>query len=116
MTHEYTLLVGATVLPGGDAPACEALAWAAGTILALGSEAEIREISRGDSHVMELRGRFVVPLHGCLELGAPADIAVLEADPREAHGPRDPRRLAVIRGGHLVEGSLASSDSASSTA
>jgi predicted amidohydrolase YtcJ len=107
MTHEYTLILGATVLPGGGAPPCEALAWASGTILALGSEAEIRAISRGDSHVMELRARFVVPLDGPLEVGAPADLVVLAADPRELQGPGGPRRVAVIRAGHLVEGSLA---------
>ena len=105
MTHEYTLLLGATILPGGDAPACEALAWAAGTILALGSEAEIRAISRGDSGVMAVAGRFVVPLAAPLEVGAPADLVVLETDPRDAHAPGGPRRLAVIRGGHVVEGS-----------
>ena len=107
MTHEYTLLLGATVLPGGGAPPCDAMAWAAGIILALGSEADIRAISRGDSYVMALGDRFVVPLLGPLEVGAPADLAVLASDPREAHDPDGPRRIAVIRGGHLVEGSLA---------
>ena len=116
MTHEYTLLLGATVLPGGGAPPCEALAWASGIILALGSEAEIRAISRGDSHLMELRDRFVVPLEGPLEVGAPADLAVLAADPREMRGPGGQWRVAVIRGGHLVEGSLAPGGGPSSAA
>lgn len=106
MTHEYTLLLGATILPGGDAPACDALAWAAGTILALGSEAEIRAISRGDSGVMVVRGRFVVPLATPLEVGAPADMAVLATDPRARPGSSAPRRLMVIRGGHVVEDAL----------
>jgi predicted amidohydrolase YtcJ len=102
VTHEYTLLIGATILPGGGAPACEALAWAGGTILALGSEAEIRAISRGDSDVLEIAGRFVVPLATTLEVGAPADLLVLETDPRDPHGPGDTHPVAVIRGGHLV--------------
>lgn len=109
MTHEYTLLLGATVLPGGGAPACGALAWAAGTILAVGSEAEVRAISRGDSCVMEARGRFVVPLGAPLEIGAAADMLVLEGDPRLPGDPRlhaGPAQVAVIRGGHVVEGSL----------
>ncbi|HYO41633.1 MAG TPA: hypothetical protein VES19_00410 [Candidatus Limnocylindrales bacterium] len=103
MTHEYTLLLGATILPGGDAPACSALAWASGTILAIGSEAEIRAISRGDSHVMEVPGRFIVPLGALLEIGGSADMAVLDADPRARPGSSAPRRLMVIRGGHMVE-------------
>jgi hypothetical protein len=106
MTHEYTLLLGATILPGGGAPACEALAWAAGTILALGSEAEIRAISRGDSYVMEATGRFVVPLGATLEVGDPADLVVLAVDPRRGGiGAAGRDRVAVIRGGHVVEGS-----------
>ncbi len=110
MTHEYTLLVGATVLPGGDRPACDALVWAAGTILALGSEAEIRAISRGDSHVMALPGRFVTALDSPLEVGAPADMMVLATDPRlmatgvATGADPSPGLLAVIRGGHVVEG------------
>ncbi len=103
MTHEYTLLVGATVLPGGDAPACEALAWAAGTILALGSEADVRAMSRGDSHVMALPGRFIVPLDGVLEVGAAADLAVLDRDPRLADGGGPATIVAVVRGGHVVD-------------
>jgi hypothetical protein len=116
MTHEYTLLVGATVLPGGATPPCRALAWAAGTILALGTEAEIRAMSRGDSHVMALPGRFVAPLGEPLEIGGPADLLVLATDPRlrgvepgaggEEWAQSGPRRVAVIRGGHVVEGSV----------
>ncbi len=110
MTHEYTLLVGATILPGGDAPACEAMAWAHGTILALGSGADVRAISRGDSHVLEATGLFVVPLDttldAALEIGGSADLAVLAVDPRleDAQSPGEP--IAIIRGGHVVEGEL----------
>ena len=111
MTHEYTLLVGATVLPGGGAPACEALAWAAGTVLALGTEAEVAAISRGDSHVMTFPGAFVVPLEEPLEVGGAADLAVYEDDPRDGE-PGDP--VAILRGGHvmLAGGHLAMEDQA----
>jgi hypothetical protein len=102
VTHEYTLLLGATVLPGGDAAPCEAVAWAAGTILALGSEAEIRAISRGDSHVMAFPGRYVLPLGDTLEVGSPADLLVLADAPRT--GGEAGRPVVVIRGGHVVEG------------
>jgi predicted amidohydrolase YtcJ len=99
VTHEYTLLLGATILPGAGRPPCEALAWAAGTILALGTEAEIQAISRGDSGVLTFPGAFVVPLEEPLDVGAAADLVVLERDPRLGD-PGEPQ--AVIRGGHVV--------------
>lgn len=107
MTHEYTLLVGGTVIVGGGEPDAEAIAWADDTILALGSDAEVRGISRGDSHVAEIPGAFVVSLSAPLEVGGPADVAVLDADPRGVTPgpPREPR--AVIRSGRLVAGALA---------
>ena len=99
MTHEYTLLLGATVLPGGGQPPCEAIAWAAGTVLALGSEEEIQAISRGDSAVLAFPGAFVVPLDAALDVGTPADLLVYDDDPRLGD-PGEP--VAVIRGGHIV--------------
>jgi hypothetical protein len=98
VTHEYTILTGATILPGGGQPPCEAVAWAAGTVLALGSDAEVRAISRGDSHVMAYPGAFVVPLGEVLDVGGPADLAVLASDPRT--GSSGGTAIAVIRGGH----------------
>ena len=62
VTHEYTLLLGGTIITGGSRPDAAAIAWASDTVLALGSEMEVRSISRGDSHVVEIQGRFVVPL------------------------------------------------------
>jgi predicted amidohydrolase YtcJ len=103
MTHEYTLLLGATILPGGDAEPCEALAWALGIVLAVGPDAAVRAISRGDSHVIACPGAFVVPLEGQLEAGARADLAVYAADPRGADSAQP---IAVIRGGHVVAGAL----------
>jgi hypothetical protein len=97
VTHEYTILTGATILPGGDRAPCEAIAWAHGTILALGLEAEVRAISRGDSQFLAYPGAFVVPLGETLELGGPADLKVLAGDPRSRPGTEEP--LAVFHRG-----------------
>jgi predicted amidohydrolase YtcJ len=75
------------------------MAWAAGTILALGTEAEIAAISRGDSGVLAFPGAFVLPLDATLEVGGPADLAVYDGDPRRGD-PGDP--VAILRGGHVV--------------
>ena len=52
VTHEYALLVGGLVLPGGTEPDATALAWAGGTVLAIGSDADdtvdlARRLARG---------------------------------------------------------------------
>jgi len=116
VTHEYTLLVGGTVLAGveEDAPAT-AIAWAAGTVLALGSDDQVLGTSRGDSFMVDLRGAVVVPLGPDdtpawpptrrLEIGAPADLAVLDRDPRIAAAGAV-RTLAVLHGGHVTRGAL----------
>lgn len=120
MTHLYTLLVGGTVIPGGDGPDAAAIAWAQDTILAIGPEGDVRAISRGDSHVVELQGAFVVPLAldvdagwtstGSLEVGGRADLAVLRFDPRLPMGDgavsQAVEPLALVRGGRVVAGSL----------
>lgn len=124
MTHEYTLLVGGVIIPGDDEPDASAIAWAGGTVIAIGTDAAVRAISRGDSHVIDLRGASVVPLApgsdavrppgARLEVGGPADLAVLDRDPRgtpfrapsEASGAAPVLALAVFRGGRLVAGAL----------
>jgi predicted amidohydrolase YtcJ len=117
MTHLYTLLVGGTVIPGVG-PDAEAIAWAGDTILAVGTERAVRAISRGDSHVVDLGGAFVVPLAtadtiqavgGALEVGAPADLAVVDQDPRRggsASSAAPVTTVAVVRAGIVVKGAL----------
>ena len=118
MTHRYTLLVGGTVISGRDEPDASAVAWAEDTVIALGSDDDVRTISRGDSHLIDLDGAWVVPLgeapdacwppHATLEIGGLADLAVVEDDPRRLDTP-EPRRLpaiALIRGGRVVAGRL----------
>jgi imidazolonepropionase-like amidohydrolase len=123
VTHLYTLLVGGTVIPGRDAPDATAIAWADGTVLAIGDDRAIRGISRGDSHLVDLAGATVValdpsgvaiwPTDGTLEVGGPADLVLLGEDPRSRgpseaaegpHGRSDP--IAVVKAGRIVAGRL----------
>ncbi len=118
MTHEYTLLIGGTVIVGGDESDVAAIAWAADTVIALGSDNDVLGTSRGDSHVVDLHGASVVALgegpgvvwslDAQLEVGGPADLAVLESDPRrmDASVLRRLPPLAVVRGGRVVSGTL----------
>ena len=97
MTHEYTLLVGGTVVPGGGRPNVSAIAWAADVLIALGSDDQVRATSRGDSHVVDVGGAFVEPIDDAtLEVGGPADLSVRIGG----------RVVAVVRGGRVVEGAL----------
>jgi hypothetical protein len=117
VTHLYTILVRGTVLPGRDAPPFAAIAWAGDTVIGLGSEAEMRGLSRGDSHVVDLDGAFVLPLGpavaagwppaATLEIGDRADLAIVAGDPRldEPGGTTCPT-LALIRDGVVVAGGL----------
>jgi hypothetical protein len=113
VTHEYTLLTGGRVIRGPTGAEATAIAWAADTILAIGTDEEVRAISRGDSHFVDLAGRTVVPMsedggfrwppEGQLEVGGRADLAVLLPGD-DVNG--DPRTIAVIKGGRIVSGSL----------
>ena len=132
MTHLYSIARGGIVIRGTGQPDATALAWAGGTVLALGDEAGVSSISRGDSLVAELRGACVVPLaggsdapwplRGTLEVGGPADFAVVERDPRttaaQAATAGTPPRpsigtLAIVRAGRLVSGSFSGIDPSS---
>jgi hypothetical protein len=122
VSHLYTLLVGGTVITNDGTPDVTALAWAADTLLALGSDDEVRAISRGDSRVVELGGAYVVPLGGGLDaawpppavlaVGGPADLDIVAADPRRSVGARAggtvgrPPAIAIVRGGRVVSGRL----------
>ena len=118
MTHRYTLLVGGIIIPGGDEPDATAIAWAEGTVIALGSDDDVRGVSRGDSHLVGLDGATVVPLgagpdarwpvDATLEVGGRADLVVLRHDPRAGDEPagQDLPVIAVVRGGHVVAGTL----------
>ena len=118
MTHRYTLLVGGTVISGPDHPVASAIAWAEDTVIGLGSDDEVRGMSRGDSHVIDLGGASVValaegrgpcwPVDATLEVGGRADLAVLARDPREGDlsRVRQLSALAIIRGGRVVAGEL----------
>lgn len=120
MTHRYTLLIGGTVIPGGGEADATAIAWAGDTVLAIGTDDEVRAISRGDSHLFDLGGAYVSPLEpgtnvvsptgAQLALGDRADLAVLDGDPRRpdvgAPATPQPRTLAIVRGGRVVAGAL----------
>ena len=97
MSHLYTLLVGGVVRPGGGAPEASSIAWAADTVLMIGTVDSVRAISRGDSHEVDIAGMTVVPLGETLEIGGPANLKVLDANSRT---------VAVVLGGQVVEGAL----------
>ncbi len=112
VTHEYTLLLGGRVVRGGGEPDATAVAWAAGTILAIGSDDEVRPISRGDSHFVDLAGATVIPLSdgavrwpptGKLELGGEASLAILRQRPTAGALPEP---LALVVAGRLIRGDL----------
>jgi hypothetical protein len=104
MTHEYTILIGGVVLPGGAESTCTAIAWTADTILALGTDEDVLSISRGGSVVVALQRHVVVPIAdgGVLEVGGPADLAVLPP----GSAPGDAAVVALVRSGRLVQGWL----------
>lgn len=105
MTHQYVILTGGTVVRGSDELAATAIAWAEDTIIAIGSDVEVRSISRGDSAFGDLAGALVTPLEavGRLEVGGPASFEIREGD--QGTGDRGPS-LAVVRHGRVVAGAL----------
>jgi predicted amidohydrolase YtcJ len=118
VTHLYTLLLGGTVITGRDEPDASAIAWAADTVIAIGTDDEVRRTSRGDSRVIDLGGAVVLPLDetggarwppaATLEVGGRADLVLLEHDPRRAVVPAGRRlsTIALVRGGVVVAGHL----------
>lgn len=63
VTHEYVIGLGGRILFTPDT-APTAIAWAADRVLAVGSDAAVRAISRGDSVFIDLAGCVVTPLPG----------------------------------------------------
>ena len=108
MTHEYTLLLGGVIMPGSDTPEPTALAWAHDTVLAVGSDAAVRSISRGDSRMVQLRGLAVVPGPGMaiLEPGSTASFDVVDST---AH------IVARVRHGRVVSSEVDGLDEAPPT-
>jgi hypothetical protein len=118
VTHRYTLLIRGTVISGRDEPDVSAIAWAADTVIALGSDDEVRGTSRGDSHLIDLGGASIValgqgrdvlwPPDATLEVGGRADFAVLASDPRRSDDPAGLPlpALALVRGGRVIAGKL----------
>lgn len=105
MTHEYTIATNGLIV-GAHQPGATAVAWAEGIILAVGDEAAVRGISRGDSTFVDLAGRAVtlgretegvlsayrsavadrsvramIASGGAIEVGAPADLLIWSHDP-----------------------------------
>ena len=64
MTHEYTILSGGVVERPrvGVTATATGIAYAGGVVLAIGTDDDTHAISRGDSIVVDLRGRHVIPL------------------------------------------------------
>lgn len=118
MTHEYRILVEGNVIRGAGEPDATAIAWAGGTILALGTDEEVRAISRGDSDFTSLDGAFVASVaregsgrwepEGVLEVGATATFGIFTRDPRSASSGRGASGPpgAVVRDGSVVKGRL----------
>lgn len=136
MTHEYTVLFGGTVMAGGGGSHATAIAWAGDTVIAIGNDADVRAISRGDSHFFDLAGAWVLPFGDVpdaswptnatwqanlelpsdtvLDVGGRADLVVVEPSAGnelgtiEVAGLGDRRQtlIAVVRRGQVVAGAL----------
>jgi len=129
MTHEYTVATGGLVLGATAGQPATALAWAEDTVLAVGTDAEVRAISRGDSTFVDLVGLAVSAgrdaaaathllraavargsgagierLLAGIEPGAPADLLIWSRDPRTlaAEEAADLRVVGFVRAGHLT--------------
>jgi predicted amidohydrolase YtcJ len=84
VTHEYVIALGGRILASPadpDAPPPTAIAWAADRVLAVGSDADVRAISRGDSTFLDLGGCVVTPLPEDVSLAEEALRQAIRADP-----------------------------------
>lgn len=114
MTHEYIIAVRGRVHTwtgrDPDREPATAIAWAADHVLAVGPDAVVRSISRGDSIFLDLDGCVVVAAQDgvALEPGSAADLDIWDSDP---FGPdagmasQDPPRIvARVRAGAFTDG------------
>jgi hypothetical protein len=133
MTHEYVIALNGRVEPdlsgSGEATA---IGWAADAVLAVGPDAIVRAISRGDSTFLDLQGCVVTPLPLDLQDAAEVvrrsaprtsdiDSVLVEAELLDSgaalepgapadfaiwdlRDPARPKLKAVVRGGHFTEG------------
>jgi hypothetical protein len=80
MTHEYVIAVdGLVEPPSREGDSATAIGWAAGAILAVGSDEAVRAISRGDSTFLDLGG--------CVVTALPVDLARADAVVRQMSTP-----------------------------
>jgi hypothetical protein len=77
VTHEYVIAVNGAIRPAasGHGTGATSIGWAADAVLAVGSDAEVASISRGDSTFLDLDGSIVTAL--------PVDIDAAIAASRE---------------------------------
>jgi 1-aminocyclopropane-1-carboxylate deaminase len=85
MTHEYLIATGGTITttPAASLASATAIAWAADTVLVVGTDREMRALSRGDSIFVDLAGATVSatdPAGGPVVIGDPADLDLRLAD------------------------------------
>jgi hypothetical protein len=86
VTHEYVIAIHGRVEPCTPLPEGQpatAIAWAFERVLAVGTDASVRAISRGDSTVLELEGCVVTPLPDDL---LRSEVVLGEAWPGGDHG------------------------------
>jgi hypothetical protein len=78
MTHEYVIAYNGIVEPRRH-EAATAVGWAAEALLAVGSDATVRSISRGDSTFIDL--------DGCVVTALPSDVGLADALVRATTDP-----------------------------
>jgi hypothetical protein len=86
VTHEYVIALGGVVLQSGRRPPPTAIAWAADHVLAVGPDATVAAISRGDSTFIDLGAAAVT--------AAPRDPGAAEVIVRSA--VRDGHAASVV--------------------
>ena len=104
MTHEYIIGLGGRIEPAGEQhEGATAIGWAADSILAVGSDRDVRAISRGDSTFLDLGGCHVTALPEDIEAAMLAARSVApESVPRGDVGTRL-AAAGVLPAGSILE-------------